>query len=205
MSILATDNFNRANANPIDGAWATITSEQPICISSNVARETSLGADCASRNTGATYPNDQYAQAKCSGGNNSSADEGVGMLVRGASAARTYYRLIMSQGSTNAYLSKKVSGTYTNIWGRVKAWADGNTIRLEAQGTTLRGFVNGSQIGADQTDSAIASGNPGLATSSSLSGATGATWDDFEGGDFGTGVPALTMTLAEPVLMDTPF
>jgi hypothetical protein len=93
---------------------------------------------------------------------------------------------VCGAGTSNIELAKVVAGAYTQIWLRTATVAAGDTVRLEAQGTTLRAYVNGVQVGADATDSAIATGNAGVVYSSSITTKTG---DDWEGGTWSAGSP----------------
>lgn len=182
MSVLATDDFNRANETPLAGNWTTVTSETNSNLSSNTVVPSVLSNDSTVYRNDITPPNDQYSQAKITVNNNSGGGIGQGVAVRVATGARTYYRVVADHAaSNNVELGAMVAGTFTPIWTRTQAFTDGDTFRLEVQGTTLRVYRNGVQIGADSTDSNIASGRFGLSYSST---ATSASADDWEGGDF---------------------
>jgi hypothetical protein len=71
------------------------------------------------------------------------------------------------------------------LWTRTQTWTDGDTLRLEVQGSALTAYRNGTAIGAAQTDTNLATGQPGLANVGG--GVTAGTWDNFEGGYFSTG------------------
>src|SRR5690242_11171898 len=192
MAALATYDFNGTAAGNIvsdfPSIWNNITGESGICDQNDAVAGrgsfSAVRADTGIRNVSTTFPDDQYAQAKVwvvstSGGT------GPGVVVRSASAADTYYRTVVNHaggtpsGTNNITLSKIVAGGSTTIWTRSVSFTDGDTIRLEAQGTTLRVFINGSQVGADATDSAISTGNPGICMSTNV---TSASIDDFEAG-----------------------
>ena len=181
MSVVASDNFNRANADPIGGSWVTGSGEGAFKIVSNAATNSGAGDCSAYYNT--TFPNDQYSQAKFSG-STTSADSGAGqgLVTRQSASARTHYRVVFNnRGPDEAELAKFVAGTYTQLWSRTITYSTGTVGRIESQGTTQRVFYNGAQVGADATDSAISSGFAGVAYSSTDSGTT---IDDWEGGDF---------------------
>lgn len=195
MSVLATDNFNRANANPIGGNWTTITGLSAMQIVSNAATPSSLSPnDCGSYYNAVTWPNDQYSQAKLTVVDTKTDGSGIGVAVRVAAAALTAYRVVLTHASpgTNVSLQRFLAGAFTRLWDRGAAFVDGDLVRLEVQGTTLRVFINGVQVGADFTDTNIASGNAGISYSSV---ATSASLDDWEGGDFGGGTTSGTATL----------
>lgn len=187
MGVLATDNFNRADVNPIGGNWTTVTSEGAFKIVSNAVQPASLSADSTAYYNAVTWPNDQYAQVKVTV-NETTAGNGLGPCVRASASANTFYRVVADHaGSGNIELSKFIAGSYTQIWGRTATFVNGDTLRLEVQGTTLRVYINGVQVGADATDSSIASGNAGLAYSSNTVSVSG---DDWEGGDFAAAAAA---------------
>ena len=97
----------------------------------------------------------------------------VAMKVSGLCCERqvlpkTYYRITADAtvSTNNISLSKSVVAAYTNLWSRSRVIADGAILRVEAQGTTVRVYLNGSQLGADATDGSIGAGDPGVFYSS---------------------------------------
>ncbi len=186
MSVLATDNFNRSNINPLDGSWTNGGNGGIIfqIVSNQVTPVAPLDRDCWSYYNGVTWPNDQYSQAVCFTGSGGGG-QGPGLVVRQDSniAVSTRYRLAVSTaGVNNVELAKAIAGVFTLIWDRTTSLSSGDAAKLEAQGTTLRAYINGSQLGADATDSSISSGKAGLFYSSTESSAA---IDNWEGGDFG--------------------
>jgi hypothetical protein len=183
MAVLATDDFNRANANPIGAPWAKVGGiPGDFQIVSNAATPTTLASDGAAVHTGITWPNDQYCQGKVFV-TGSGSSTGPGLALRGTTASETYYRLSFNAAGTgNVDLWRAVAATYTNLWNRTATFTTGDTVRFEIQGAVIRVFINGVQVGADFTDgSPIASGSPGLSSSST---STTASVDDWVGGDF---------------------
>lgn len=191
MSVLASDSFTGSDANPIGGNWTTVTSEGALKRVSNTCAPASLSSDSGARNTAATWPNDQYSQCKVTV-SGTDAQSGIGPACRIASAAETLYRVVInSAGSNNVTLAKIVATAYTQIWTRTASFTNGDLVRLEAQGTTLRVFIAGTQVGTDTTDSSISSGAAGIGYSSASSSAS---VDDWEGGDFSGGGTDATVT-----------
>lgn len=186
MSVLATDDFDRADNANLGASWDQITGEFAYKLASNKAEPSVLNQDCAEYHSGIVWPDDHYGQCiltPSTSGGSASSDRGIGLAARAATAARTYYRLSTdATGATNNIgLSKFVAAVKTNLWFRSLAIAAGDVVRLEVQGTTLRVFFNGVQLGADTTDASIATGSPGV----SYSGTVGAcSLDDWMGGDF---------------------
>jgi len=181
MGMIASDNFNRADANPIGGNWTTVTSEIAWKILSNHAEPTAFNNDASIYYAG-TWPADQYSQAKITVNGSAGSTAGAGVCIRASTSLRTYYRLTVDHaGSNNINLTRIVNGTSTSLWTRTVTFVDGDLIRLEAQGSVLRAMVNGVAVGADFVDtSPITSGNPGL-TYSSIE--TSSSAEDWEGGD----------------------
>ena len=186
MTVLATDDFNRANANPIGTGWTTQTSNQAMQIVSNQATPNAVGSDAGAWKTG-TFPNDQWVQARLFCVGTGTGGNGICLTLRNASGADTCYRLAANHQATtqNLQLGKFVAHSFTSIWQRLQSWTDGDLFRLEARGTTLRVFINGVQVGADATDSSVTAGNPGIGYSSVC---TSGAVDNWSAGDFGVAV-----------------
>src|SRR5689334_18509374 len=176
MAALATYDFNGTAAGNIvsdfPSIWNNITGESGICDQNDAVAGrgsfSATGADTGIRNVSTTFPDDQYAQAKV-WVVSTSAGTGPGVVVRSSPSANTYYRVVINHaggtpsGTNNIRLRRVGSGAGdADLWTRSVSFTDGDTIRLEAQGTTLRVFINGSQVGADTTDTNISSGNPGI-------------------------------------------
>lgn len=184
MGVLATDNFNRANANPIGGNWTTIFGVNAMQIAGNIMTPSALGGnDCGAYYNAITWPANQYSQAQITVTGGTTALAGMGVAVRvqpAASAVVTYYVLVMDhQVGNNVFLWKNVAGTLTSLWQRTVTFNNGDLLRLEARGTILRGLINGVAIGADTVDTSIATGNVGIYYSSIE---TAASADNWEGG-----------------------
>ena len=181
MAVLATDNFNRANANPIGNPWTSAGDSTDFKILSNAVTPANLNGDCSAFENTVTWPNDQYSQVQVTTTGTKGSDIGFGPLVRGATG-KNYYRLIIdAASSSNVALSKKINGTYTNLWTRTNAFTSGDTIYLEMQGSTLIAKSNGTAIGASATDTSLTTGKSGIAYSSDE---TNGSIDNWEGGDF---------------------
>ena len=186
MAVLATDTFTRADNLDLGTDWDVPTGGSAFQLLNNAAAPRNPDTDAVESNNSATWPNDQYAQCAATvSGTTSTA--GPGPAVRIATGALTLYRCVVSHAaSNNVELAKIVSGTYTQLALRTQAWTDGDVLRLEVAGTTLKVFRNGTQMGANVTDSSIASGRAGIGFSSVT---TSASLDNWEGGDFTTAAP----------------
>lgn len=199
MVALATDNFNRANdATGLGANWTTASSPNKWTVSSNQAVPSAFsGGDSVSYYSAIAWPNDHYSKAQLTA-NGTSTDAGPGLLVRKASTSSedTFYWTTANHAATNNVdMYKVVSTTFTLIQRATQAYTDGDTFEMDAQGTTLRAiYVTGSSTAISTTDSAIGSGNAGLAYSSTI---TSAAADNWEGGDFT--VAGVVARLEEPM------
>ena len=185
-----TDNFNRADASDLGSNW-TATLADSAGITSNRAgpppNTNDLFGDFWSADS---FAADQYAQCKIRSSNSSFPGcpaGGPSVRVSGAtnhtgpvgngSGYFMYYAVFVTQ------LTKVVSGTETLVGTRVAGASDGDLDYIECRDNvtpgTLKLFRNGSQLGADFTDTAITSGSPGVIVEGS-----GGQADDWEGGDF---------------------
>lgn len=180
MAFVVTDNFNRADANPIGGAWVTVTSQGAMQLLGNVMTPASVAADSAAYYNLAMLSDNQYAQCKVTV-NGTSSQTGIGPMIRCSTTAATFYRVAVNHNATNNIaLGKLVNNTFTSIWQRTATFVDGDTVRVEAIGTTLRVLINGVAVGADATDSSITGGRAGVIYSSAT---TSASVDDWEAGN----------------------
>lgn len=184
MAIIASDDFNRANTTGPDLGtnWTNVSSGgfagNGFQIVSNHAEPTTLSSDKLEMYTGAVFPADQYAQAKLTV-TGTSGSSGPGVAVRCGSDGTCYRATLSKAASDNLDVARFIAGAFTLVAHRTTTWVDGDTLRLEVQGTTLRVYQNGSQVGADMTDSGIASGAAGIAYTET---ATVAQVDDWEAG-----------------------
>lgn len=182
MSVLATDNFNRANAANLGANWTEELGGWSIV--SNAAVPDNLGgSDSIGYWNAITWPNDQYSQAKITVTGTTGNSQGLGVTVRKSTSTVARYRLVADHAAANNMELAVFNTAYTSLWQRTQAFTNGDTIYLEAQGTTIIGKLNGVAVGAATTNSAIASGKAGIGFSSFE---TAAVLDDWEGGDFAT-------------------
>lgn len=174
MTVLATDDFNRADG-AIGANWSNLA--DAFVIATNKARSGSGTTDSItiSTYTNATWPNNQYAQCVI-GSPVAVSDEGVGPIIRCSDANNLY----IAQGNTvETKLYKRVGGAFTQLGSDGAAVADGDTLYVEAQGTSILVKKNGSTIIGPVTDAALSAGNAGMWGTRQAMRA-----DDFAGGDF---------------------
>lgn len=159
-------------------AWGPLTTGTVIDIGPNgVYVDTSNTA--AAYSGGAvrldhTFPNNQYSQAVVS----SLTGGPFGVSVRASTASGgSAYQLFAT--STNFTIGKLVNGTWTLFISLNVTYAAGDTLLLQAVGTVVKAFHNGTLIYWTY-DNAITSGAPGLASST---GTTSSVFKTWQGGD----------------------
>jgi hypothetical protein len=185
MGVVASDSFTRADAANLGANWTEGGETYSIASNACVPDDPTgihTGDSWAGWNTVA-WANDQYAQAAITVSGSGGGGQGNGVAVRvSTSGAQTFYRVVIDHAATNnVEVAKVVSGGYTQIGQRTTAFSNGDTLYLEAQGTTLIVKLNGSALGASFTDASIASGRAGIAFSSNETSASMVNW---VGGDF---------------------
>jgi len=181
MALPATDNFNKADANPIGGNWTTVPGEAALKIVSSQCVQSLSGANRNAAYWNAdSFNNDQYSKIKIVSLGTLNT---VGPLVRVSPSAETFYRVVTS--TTTITISKCIVGSFTNIGTTISyTFATGDTLKLAVVGTTLEVFVNDVSVGT-RTDSDIASGSAGI-----YSRGDGVV-DDWEGGNVAAGGSAI--------------
>lgn len=198
MAVIAQDDFNRANTTGPDLGpnWTNMGggsfSTNGYQIVSSHAEPTTLTSDKMELYTGpGSFPNDQYAEAACTV-TGTLAGSGPGVVVRGGDLPSngSGYRLCVCKAASNniELIRINAGSTFTSLALRTTTWIDGDVLRLEVQGSTLRIFQNAVQLGAAVDDgSPLTSGLPGIAYSTT---ATVAAVDDWEGGSLAAEVTA---------------
>lgn len=197
MSILATDDFDRADNADLGANWTPVNDGSNggdnFTIVSNAAKSPNT-SDSAELYTALSAYADQWAEATLGGLGPNGVGAGTGVLVRGSSGASfDYYRLVASsegwsldEYNAGAHVATLASGSLT--------FSNGDRIYLEIQGTTLiakRNTTNGAggTTLTTQTDATIASGRPGIAHSTDAPDTFISSW---QAGDFAGGGTTLT-------------
>ena len=183
---LASDNFNRADG-AIGSNWAGVVGN--FVVHTNFADASDLSSDAVMYWNAITFQSDQYAQCALYNLDGDNSTAGFGVCLRASTSVSTFYRIVVSAGVTNnVEVSKFVNGVYTQLALRTQAFADGDILRAEIHGSTIQIYHNSVQMGADITDSSIATGQPGIAYSGAL---FNGDIDNWEGGDFAAGATPL--------------
>lgn len=194
---MAVDDFNRGDSASMGANWTTCTgtnlNANGFKILSGAAVPESNTVDSMEIWNADSFSADQYAECACTV-TGTNAGTGPGPFVRGTSGVNPpcYRATVMKAASNNVEVLRQVGTTYTTIEFRTTTWVDGDILRLEVQGSTLRVYQNGVQLGADMSDGALASGNPGIIYSSTT---TSSSLDNWQAGNLVTG-PAPTLLVA---------
>lgn len=197
---LFVDDFNDGNADgwsKSGGSWSVVTDGSPVY------RQASTGSD-AKAQAGSTWT-DQSVQARVKPlAFTSGANRFAGIIGR-AQNMTNYYYLALNQAQL--VLGRRTSGSYTTLASAPAPVSAGTwyTLRLEAFGGTLRGYLNG-QLTVSATDTAFATGRIGLAAAY-----TSASFDDVvvtdvpgPGPSITTNPPTATATTAPPTTSSRP-
>jgi hypothetical protein len=197
MAQIVSDNFTRANAATLGANWtgnyfSSPTLSEDFAIASNRATTNTDARDFSGFYSGAAWTggNDQYAEITVQ---TKAAASDCGPTVRGATAAQTFYTCDINNADTAALgstMSVEVyvvsAGSFTLIGSTVNMVVSaGDVIRVEAQGTTIRGLVNGVQK-VSGTNSTLSSGKVGMQCWEGIS-----TFSLFAAGDFSSGAAFL--------------
>jgi hypothetical protein len=185
------DDFNRADAGSLgtaSGSWPWTEWSSNFTIVSNKARQESEFT------CGAFTPeldsSDQYVEVTVTSVTTGQSSF-VGPIVRAPATIGTgptdtgaYYGLIVSAVAMNTFaIREKVvnSTTHNTLASVTQAITSGDVLRLEAQGSSLRGYLNGNLMVS--YDSAILSDQKRAGLYNDA--ATGMTfdWDNFSAGD----------------------
>lgn len=185
-----TDDFNRANETPLAGNWSTGTGETGFNLVSNVASAPDDTNDRCSVYTAASFGNDQSSKGNLTTAGATAASQGIGLVVRHAAAARTYYRFVITHSSApQVEIDRFVAGAGSSLVQFNQTFTDGDTFEMVVTGPAAAArieiFRNGASIQVFTDNSSLASGNPGISYSTSSTSGTVDNWvgtDQFGGG-----------------------
>lgn len=173
MALPASDNFNRADGNLQTGSanW-TLVGTGNLAISANEITPARSGNPVLYRWNADTFANDQYAQLTIT---NVTTNGALGPAARVQTATTGAYFLSTFSGASQSFLMKIINnGAMTQI-GSGFTTANGDIIRLEVEGTSLRVYKN-TVLQFTQTDSSLATGSGGLFGNDFDDTCTGDNW-----------------------------
>jgi hypothetical protein len=174
-----TDNFNRAGPG-LGSNWTNGINSIVISASTVVTGNTAAAENTAWWNANA-FGSDHYSEDIVR-----TDVDGGGPLVRHQSGANTFYVFAYDGGGCTLYES--TAGSFVAL-GAAYATGGllGHTIRLDATGSTLTPFDNGTPL-ATRTDSSITGGAPGLHCFNNA-----ITFDDWLGGPISSSAGATNL------------
>lgn len=169
-----SDNFNRADANPIGGNWTTPPAYvNAMKIVSNAAYGTSTSPNMAFWNHD-SFNADQWSQATVVG---NTYLNGPAVRINGTTG-NCYALLVTSTNGLRLYAIS--SGSYyplTSIY--AISTPLGSVLKISVTGSSITCYLNGTHIAdLDTTDTGITSGQPGITSYSSSPGV-----DDWSAGN----------------------
>lgn len=166
-----SDDFNRADSSNLGANWVEVSGDWSIV--SNQLSPGSAGGTILLRAATAMATNNNYAQATIAA--TTAASHGV--WCRGNSNLTSGY--LWRNDGTSWDLFSVVGGSFTNIGTFAGAAAPGDVAKVQADGSTIKGFVNGVER-VSVTDANVTTGTSvGIRSESSGS----IRFDDFTGAD----------------------
>jgi hypothetical protein len=191
---LLADDFNDGNAagwSLSGGSWSVVTDGSPAY------RQATTGTERARAFAGSSSWTDYSVQARVKPLAFNGSDRLVGVAARAVSATKMY-RLALTNG--NRAELQAVNGSSVTVLGAVSLGVSTGswyTLRLESSGSTIRGFVNGTQVAAG-TSSLTSNGRMALVTTYAS-----AVFDDVAVATLGSVPNPTTSTTATPTTTPT--
>ena len=179
------DDFNRANG-ALGSNWSSSGGNAAYTIISNTAASSSAQVEEGVWWNATTFANDHFAEVTIT---QTASNAFIGPAVR-VSSGGNYYGFYADNATR--YLISVVGGTWTQLATLGTGFSNGDVVRLEVEGTTLRAYVN-STLWTSVTNSSLSSGSAGL---TSWANNTDGRVDDFTAADLGAGAIAVNVALA---------
>ncbi|RLK10022.1 pectate lyase-like protein [Micromonospora sp. M71_S20] len=156
-----SDDFNDGDASgwsKSGGTWSVVTD------GSGVFQQSNAGSELTRQFAGQTSWTDYQVQARVKPLSFGSSSGLVGLAARSASSTKMYRLALL--GSGRAELQAVNGSQITSLGSASVGAAAGSwyTLRIETAGSTVRGFVNGTQVGSG-TSGLASAGRIGLVTS----------------------------------------
>lgn len=172
MSLPATEAF--AGSGNLSSNWTQAIGASPQQVSGNCQPGATSDNEMWFWNAD-IFDNDQYAQIKFVAAG--AGGGGVGVAVRCA-ANKGYF----AQATATTVVVYRYDSGFTLLDTIVNVFAANDILKIEAIGTAIKVYKNGSQIGTTYTDSVLTSGAAGLFISATVAVAD-SKLDDWEGGN----------------------
>ncbi|MFI5985057.1 hypothetical protein ACIBEA_29850 [Streptomyces sp. NPDC051555] len=181
-----TDDFNRADSSTLGAGWVEVSGDWSIV--SNQLSPGAAGGTIILRAAGAMSSDDNFAQFTIA----ATAAASQGIWCRGNSNISSGY--LWRNNGTSWDLFSVVGGSFTVIGSYAAAAASGDVAKIQAVGSTIKGYVGGVQR-VSVTDTSVTTGTSvGIRSES----AAALKFDDFSAGDVTAGA-----TLAIPAATET--
>ncbi len=175
-----TESFNKEDSATLGPDLVWIEDQGNIDIVNNEAKMVT-GAPALARATSVLSSDDHYVQ-----GVMSIARKSTGTLCRVADANNLYLGRVDLTAFTDTEIYKRVTGTWSQIHDAVNdtasTWGDTDTLKTDANGSTLKVYRNGTQEGS-VADTALT----GTVTTGFSFGVTAGVLDDFAAADLAVG------------------
>jgi hypothetical protein len=171
-----TDDFNRSDSSNLGANWVEVSGDWSII--SNQLSSGNAGGTIILRAAGAMATNDNFAQVTIA----ATAAVSHGVWCRGNSNITQGY--LWRNDGTSWDLFSVVGGSFTVIGTYAAAAVAGDVAKIQAVGSTIKGYVNGIQR-VSVTNTAVTTGTSvGIRAESTSS----IRFDDFSAGDVTAGV-----------------
>jgi hypothetical protein len=171
-----SDDFNRADSTDLGPNWVEVSGDWSII--SNQLSPGTTGTTVVLRAATAMATNNNFAQITIA----TTVAVTQGVWCRGDATLNNGYML--RNNGTSWDLFSVVSGSFVNIGTFAAAAVNGDVVKIQANGTTITAFINGTQR-ITATNSAVATGtNVGIRSQAT----SGLRYDNFTAADLSTGV-----------------
>ncbi len=149
---MASDNFNRANASPLDGNWATPTAFNALRLVGNAVENVTASTDSAAMHTVSTATSSYVTVSDVTGGRNG------GPAIHLDNSGGGYCLLNWDAG--NFYIYQLPS--FTQIGFGTGTYQVGDVLGLRRVGSTIVASVNGTDVLTSSVDNTYTGGAPGI-------------------------------------------
>jgi len=158
-AVLYSDDFTRADANPIGGNWATLGTYAGLQLLNNSVVSATVAAD------GVAYYNQPVSDDQFSEFTFGTATGGytyTGPMIRSGSNAKAHYKMYYNASTVFVqYITSTGSIGATLYSAAHAAPSTGTKYRLEATGSTISAYIN-DVLFSSSTSTALTTGYPGI-------------------------------------------
>jgi hypothetical protein len=151
---MASDNFNRANADPVDGSWATSSAWANLELVSNAVQAVTANNDSVAVSTASTAADSQVTLSNVAAGGL------AGPAIHLSTSAGDGYTLLHNVGFLHIY-ELPGFGDLGSFF-LAPPIADGDVLRLRRVGTTLVASYNGTDVITTAAETTYTGGAPGM-------------------------------------------